>query len=236
MYQLHLVHRWKFMSCVHTCSAFAMPIQMLAKEWFTNLFICYDVTVGTQVAQLVSRFYPTGTQMVSLDWMTRFCPLYVGDWVIVSPSRNRACQHSSKQRQQLGTWPKSSRSVYRLEGLVAFPSHTNVIIIRTSQHYVAFPHPPHVHSIEWIFFFSFPHFFPFISLFLVHGVPESIAFSRTLHARCFPLALCLVGFQVMVGLQFAGLELDAKKLYNKCERQSSKIVEIKTTTTCFYLS
>ncbi len=98
---------------------------------------------------------------------------------------------------------------------VWWPSHTNVIIIRTSQHYVAFPHPPHVHSIEWIFFPVFPISFPLFPFFWYmvyqrawplaeHCMPDASLWHFVL------LGLSVSCFQVMVGLQFAGLDLDAK--------------------------
>lgn len=117
---------------------------------------------------------------------------------------------------------------------VWWPSRTNVIIIRTSQHYVAFPHPPYVHSIEWIFFFFsvFPISFPLFPFFW------HMVYQRKQHSaeHCMPdaslwhfvsLGLSESWFRVIVGLQYAGLDLDAKKsaTYSfKCELRILKLL------------
>lgn len=91
---------------------------------------------------------------------------------------------------------------------VWWPSHTNVIIIRTSQHCVGFPHPPHVHSIEWIFS---PQFSPFLSLYFPFSgtwCTRENSLQQNIACQTLPFGTVLLGlseswFQVIVGLQCA---------------------------------
>lgn len=193
MYQSHLVHRWKFVICAHLlclCNVLTDVSSPCLPEGDSQTFSSVMMSLSEhRLPNLWEGFIPqahkwTGWQGSTHSvWVTDLlCLPLEAEHVNIPPNKGNNRAHG----QNLAI-PSTGLRVW-------WPSRTNVIIIRTSQHYVAFPHPPYIHSIEWIFFFSFPHFFPSISLFLAHGVPEKTAFSRTLHARRFPLALCLVGF------------------------------------------
>lgn len=167
------------MSCMHTCScphrcssspcllegdsyAFLSAMMSLSKHRLPNSWAGF-----TQRANI----------MESLDWMSRFRPLCLlclpleTELVNIPPNKSNSWAH--------GQNPAILSTGLRLW----WPSHTNVIIIRTSQHYVAFPHPPHVHSIEWIFFFIFPHFFFPLFPFFWHTVYQR---ERPSAEHCMP--------------------------------------------------
>lgn len=95
---------------LHTCSAFAMSSQMLVHclpEDDSQTFASAMMSLSEhRCSQLVSRFHPTGTQMVFLDWMTRFYPLCVDDWLIVSASRNKSLSTFLQTKATIGLMAK----------------------------------------------------------------------------------------------------------------------------------